>query len=746
MAAAYAVLELTGRVASGQSRAKSIWLGAGAIAAGGCIWATHFIGTLAYSLPVPVLYHYPTLGWSLLAGIAATAVMLYTASREKISLASVALGSLMMTVGFCAMHYLRMEALRLPAVLEYRRGVVAIFALSTIAISAGGVLLTFRTRQENAGWTKLMGALIVGSAIPLLHFAEVWAVRFRQSDIPFSTQATLHVSSIDTVVVSMTSFLLAFAATFTAIQDRLLSAQIAIAAAAHDGETQFRTMAEAIPQIVWTAGPDGLTNYINQRWYEMTGMTTGEGLGASWTQSVHPDDRDVCQRKWQECMRDGKTFEIEYRLHDAKKGYCWYLDRAVPMRDSSGEIRQWFGTCTDIDDQMRNQQLLEEQIKAHTAALMDANDKLETEMRERALAQQELNQQNERMLRELTLRSNRATTLARMAELLQSCIELKDILSVIAGMAPKIFPELRGAVLLFNSARDALEVVSSWADCQFPASVFNPQDCWALRMGHAHSVTSGDPTAPCLHVPPGEYSYFCLPLLSQGASIGILHFQKIGSPDVPDSTMNIANMFAEQVGLSVSNLRLREALRNQSIRDPLTGLFNRRYLEETLEREIRRAVRSEQSLGLMMLDLDHFKSFNDTYGHDAGDTVLRETGAFLSKSVRAEDIVCRFGGEEFVVILPMANLQATHVRAERIRTKLRELAVLHQGQSLGMITASLGVAALPDHGTARGPLLEAADAALYRAKREGRDRVVVAGLPSAAMTKSTADELRASKV
>jgi diguanylate cyclase (GGDEF)-like protein len=399
------------------------------------------------------------------------------------------------------------------------------------------------------------------------------------------------------------------------------------------------------------------------------------------------------------------------------------------MRDSKGTIVKWFGACTDIDDQMRHQQLLEEQILERTNALMDANTRLETEMHERSAAQQELNQQNELMLRELTKRSNRATTLAKLAELLQSCVDLKDVLSVIAGMAPKIFPELRGAVLLFNSSRDLLEVVGSLADCRLPALAFAPQDCWALRTGHLHKVVAGDSTAVCRHVLPGDYSFFCIPLLSQGEAIGILTFQTTVSQLPPESTILMANMFAEQLGLSVANLRLREALRNQSIRDPLTGLFNRRFLEETLEREIRRAVRSEQALGLLMLDLDHFKKFNDTYGHEAGDSVLRETALFLAKSVRAEDIVCRFGGEEFVVILPLADLHATQARAERIRSKLRDLTVMHQGRSLGMITASLGVSALPDHGTARSALLEAADAALYRAKREGRDRVVVAELP-----------------
>jgi diguanylate cyclase (GGDEF)-like protein len=304
-------------------------------------------------------------------------------------------------------------------------------------------------------------------------------------------------------------------------------------------------------------------------------------------------------------------------------------------------------------------------------------------------------------------------------------------------MGPKIFPELRGAVLLFNSARNALEVVASWADCQLAALTFVPQDCWALRTGHLHKVPAGDSTAVCRHVVPADFSYFCIPLLSQGEAIGILTFQTTASEIPPESTILMANMFAEQVGLSVANLRLREALRNQSIRDPLTGLFNRRFLEETLEREIRRAVRSEQPLGLLMLDLDHFKKFNDTYGHEAGDSVLRETASFLAKSVRAEDIVCRFGGEEFVVILPLADLQATQARAERIRSKLRELTVMHQGHSVGIITASVGVAALPDHGTARSALLEAADAALYRAKREGRDRVMVAELLLSATQKES---------
>jgi diguanylate cyclase (GGDEF)-like protein len=200
-------------------------------------------------------------------------------------------------------------------------------------------------------------------------------------------------------------------------------------------------------------------------------------------------------------------------------------------------------------------------------------------------------------------------------------------------------------------------------------------------------------------------------------------------PQLNASELSFKTTFAAQVGLSVANIRLREALRIQSVRDALTGLYNRRYLEETLEREMRRAARAVQSLGILMIDLDHFKKFNDTYGHDAGDAVLRETGASLSKGIRAEDFVCRFGGEEFVVILPTADPETSRARAERLRTKMRELTIMYQGKSLGMVTISVGVAAFPAHGTSPKELMAAADAALYEAKRGGRDQVVVASAP-----------------
>jgi diguanylate cyclase (GGDEF)-like protein len=224
-----------------------------------------------------------------------------------------------------------------------------------------------------------------------------------------------------------------------------------------------------------------------------------------------------------------------------------------------------------------------------------------------------------------------------------------------------------------------------------------------------------------------KHTYLCIPILAQGETLGILHLQTTEeTPLLESSDLSIKTTFAGQVGLSIANIKLREALRTQSVRDALTGLYNRRYLEEVLEREVRRAARAAQSLGILMIDLDHFKSFNDTYGHDAGDAVLRETGQFLAKGVRAEDFVCRFGGEEFVVILPTADMKSSQARAERLRSKMRELTVMHQGRSLGMITISIGVASFPQHGVSPKELMAAADAALYEAKRGGRDQVAIA--------------------
>jgi diguanylate cyclase (GGDEF)-like protein/PAS domain S-box-containing protein len=564
-----------------------------------------------------------------------------------------------------------------------------------------------RTQQRSRHVWLIVGSCLLGFLVWSTHSVSTLATRI--------------------FVLAFAAIFLLAAVTFLFNRTRMQSSP---SIAERQEDARFETLAEAIPQIVWIADSNGHTTYINKRWYQITGMRERDGLGSGWIESVHPDDREPCQQKWQECVRSGDTFEIEYRLHDAAQGYRWFLDRAVPLRDESGVIQQWFGTCTDIEEQKHYQQILEQQIKERTEELADANTRLQQEMWEKDLARRTLDEHNEKMMQALKERSQRATLLAKMGELLQSCQARDEVFTAALGFAPKIFPSRRGALALLNAAHSLVEVAGQWHDCQLPAPSFEAGSCWALRTGHPHLVLAGDNTARCGHAAGVPSTYLCVPILAQGEALGILHVQATEKdPNMGEAEMSLTTTFAAQVGLSVANIRLREALRAQSTKDPLTGLYNRRYLQEMLEREIRRAIRAEQALGILMLDLDHFKNFNDTYGHEAGDAVLRETGSFLARSIRAEDFVCRYGGEEFVVVLPTADRRASTARAERILSKMRDLVVMHQGRSLGLITASVGVAALPDHGTNERDLLQAADAALYRAKREGRNRVIVADPP-----------------
>ena len=546
------------------------------------VWAMHYMGMLALVLPIPVTYHYPTVLASLLAAILTCAAALFAISREGSGTRECAASSLIMTIGVATMHYLGMAAMRLAAMMEYRIGLVILSIVIGFALCFMALRLGVRFRRDLRPSLKMTCAVLMGASVLSIHYMGMWAVRFRQSYAPFSTRSTLQITSLGIVVISVTTFLVMMLAILVSFVDRTLAIRAAAKRAAQEGETQFRTLAEAIPQIVWRSNAEGATNYISHRWYEMTGMPPGSGMGSAWNEVVHPDDREPCHKKWLECMKSGRTFEVEYRLCDANQQYRWFLDRAVPVRDASGAITQWFGTCTDIDDKMQNQQLLEREVKQRTEALVEANTHLEEVMRERALAQDELNQQNQRMVEDLTWRSNRATTLVKMAHLLQSCDGVEDMLSVVSGMAPKIFPELRGCVLLLNSAEDLLEMAASWSECRISGSVFGINDCWAMRTGHAHVSNDGE-SIVCKHTPPGEFATFCMPLISQGKSMGVVHFQSNGKREMQDTLLLLANMFAEQVGLSIANLRLRKALRDQSIRDPLTGLFNRRYLEETLE-------------------------------------------------------------------------------------------------------------------------------------------------------------------
>jgi diguanylate cyclase (GGDEF)-like protein len=280
-------------------------------------------------------------------------------------------------------------------------------------------------------------------------------------------------------------------------------------------------------------------------------------------------------------------------------------------------------------------------------------------------------------------------------------------------------------------ARNLAESVATWGDR--PAETIEPvltlDDCWALRRGRTHVVQDFQSGIICQHMlrqqPRGTKGYTCVPMVAQSELLGVLHLESSTGP-LPEARQRLAVTVAEHLALALSSLRLRETLQEQAIRDPLTGLFNRRYLTESLEREMRRAQRRKSEVGIIMLDLDHFKRINDNYGHDVGDAFLSALGEYLLKHVREEDIVCRYGGEEFTLILPDATMEGSLERAEQLSEGIARLTVQYENQSYGNISASFGVAVFPRQGNTPEGVLKAADAALAQAKLEGRNRVILA--------------------
>jgi len=322
--------------------------------------------------------------------------------------------------------------------------------------------------------------------------------------------------------------------------------------------------------------------------------------------------------------------------------------------------------------------------------------------------------------------------LNRMGELLQACLTLDEAYRVIGSRAGELFPSESGAVFSLSPSRNIIEAMATWGGYPPERTVFSPEKCWALRNGQSHIVPDTRSAVLCEHLPETVPSaYLCIPLVAQGEALGVLYVGRPAAsdgnpPGFTEAKRRLVEAVAAQLALGLANVKLREVLRSQSIRDSLTGLFNRRYLEETLEREVRRARRARRPLGVLMLDVDGFKLHNDTFGHDTGDQVLRELGLLIQANLRREDVACRYGGEEFLLVLPDAGLEDARRRGEQLREAVKRLRVSSRGQTVGPITVSIGVAALPDHGLDRDSLVMAADAALYRAKRDGRDRVAVA--------------------
>jgi diguanylate cyclase (GGDEF)-like protein/PAS domain S-box-containing protein len=485
-------------------------------------------------------------------------------------------------------------------------------------------------------------------------------------------------------------------------------------------QEQTSTLLQAVQNssdLIGIANCAGEFTFVNKAVLKMTGRQPEELIGKHFGTIVSPHNpaailEDIATKGLES---EGWKGDCILQRHD-QTDITVFLN-VGPVKDKEGRVTGMFGIARDISERKEQEQ-----------ALREAYGKLNV------------------ALDQLKKQAQDAAKVSELVDVLQSCQNSEEAYEVTANAMQGILRSTAGALCITNPSRDVVEVVGSWGNVPACEKVFRPDDCWALRRGKIHRVK--DPSSPlrCAHVSKSVADgYICIPLAAQGETLGVLYVgncsEPAGSglepgPDREEVLERQATAVGERISLALANLRLREVLRSQSIRDPLTGLFNRRFMEESLERELRRAIRGnamqgnatqgKQQVALVMLDIDHFKHFNDVFGHQAGDTLLRALGNLLKESTRGQDVACRYGGEEFAFVLAGASLDATRRRAELLREDVKKLNVQYGGQLLGAVTLSIGIAIFPDNGESAEQLLNAADDALYRAKESGRDKIICA--------------------
>ncbi|MCM5511093.1 GGDEF domain-containing protein [Vibrio sp. SCSIO 43169] len=317
--------------------------------------------------------------------------------------------------------------------------------------------------------------------------------------------------------------------------------------------------------------------------------------------------------------------------------------------------------------------------------------------------------------------------LHQLANMLAACNTINEAQVVVADIIPRILGNLNGCVSIMRESRNQLEVKLDWGG-EWPAGkLYAPNECWALRKGKFHLSHEQYHNLPCTHMNQCEINdplTMCIPLTAHGHTVGMFHLCLDGTDTLTDDTKRLAFTIAEHLGLALANLSLQEKLRSQAMRDPLTGLFNRRYFEEVFEKEWAEASQSNTPVSLLMLDLDHFKRFNDNFGHDAGDYVLKEVANLLTREISEKHIACRLGGEELAVISPNCTIKESIALANQIVNSVRTLHLDMKGLSLGQLGVSIGVVTYPDFQGSTTELVKAADTALYQAKDNGRSQAI----------------------
>lgn len=462
-------------------------------------------------------------------------------------------------------------------------------------------------------------------------------------------------------------------------------------------EDRYRELFENAYDMVYTHDLAGSITSINKAAERIVGYSRSEALQMRFSQFVAPEFQPTARRMIDRQIADGApvTQELEIIAKDGGRVTLEVSNRLIFREGKPVGVQ---GIARDITERKKTEE-----------ALQQANQKLEA------------------WVRELEQRTREMTLLSEMGDILRACLTTGEVYEVFMRVAQEIFPQQGGALFVIGPLRNIVEAVAEWGDVSGLELTFTPDECWALRRGRVHCVEDTKVGLLCkhLHTPPPT-GYLCVPMMAQSEAVGVLHLTMPEGTQMPEAKQRLAMAMAEHVGMALSNLRLHERLRTQSIRDQLTGLFNRSFMEESLDIELRRAVRSQLPLSVIMLEIDNFQLINENFGLDVGESILRRVGMLLQANVRKGDIACRYGSQTFVVILPQGGYEASRQRTNNLCDLCRTLEVKVQGAQVGHITTSVGLAVFPEHGQIVENLLRSAEASLNRAKNGGGDSVVVA--------------------
>jgi diguanylate cyclase (GGDEF)-like protein/PAS domain S-box-containing protein len=466
---------------------------------------------------------------------------------------------------------------------------------------------------------------------------------------------------------------------------------------------KITALLNSVPEGVLEVGRDESIRFVNRQLCGLFGYTQQELLGQSVELLVPAGMRAAHTRSRERFHASGSSRPMgsEIEIFGVRKG-----GQHIPLDISLSYIGMPHSPITYclVRDLSAS--------KAHERSLLEANREL--------LESVATLERNASELRQLT----------EMGELLHTSVTEAELFGIVSHAVRRLFPGFSGAVYEFRDCgQGAAEVMSSWGEERHALRpVIAREDCWALRRSKPHSVIDPADEPRCLHYrDSARRAGRCVPLMGHGELLGVLHLFADAGTAVEGLAepvrAQLIQALGNQVALSTANLRLRKSLRDQSLMDPLTGLYNRRAVDEWFEREIRNASRNGCDLSLLLIDIDHFKRFNDHCGHECGDRALRQLAGVLRDGLRGEDLICRLGGEEFAVLLPDTSMSDAELVAEKLRSAAERLIMHHYGELMGPLTISIGVATLGVDGQRAEELLRHADRALYRAKANGRNRV-----------------------